>query len=510
MGAADELNSTLQSQASGAAQPEQESGFTRGLVSPETVAGGSRSLSIANTMANPSPGLNETPVQAFTRVLVGGAARDSANLVSHLLSPASLLLIAATGGLGAAAASGSAGAIGASTALGGAFALKGAADAATGQQKGESYADSVQRRLYGGSMVAGGLAGMRGSTAAGKARYPSIERIDSVQHDAAVATQLHIKGVSLAEHDAAAKMLNDLSAKIDAKGPSIDATKVTKDIEGAAGKLYGPGQAMPKPVTKQVELSAAEPVLGDKAGSVPTGSPAYTSIIQRLRDEGVLPDNSKWTFEEARQIKSEMQRRYNSAATSGPDRAAYAIAADRIGKAMGEAADKAGLSTEHLAANARYSNWASIFRDGPLSDTLDGANAHQIMKPLVGDNGVVTNRQLQSVRANTGFIKQTSDFYKLAEEAKAGNKGALARLAASPALFAIGSAIGRPFLGMFGLSGALIKTISEYKARLAVEPAFNKLNVPQGKGAVPAKPVPSAGAGGNIAAATASQGGESQ
>ena len=516
---AEDLRDEAQRQLDQANKPKQESWFTRGLVSPQTLLAspghsGAENLAKVNADANLNTGLNETPAHAAIRVFSGGATRDTADVISHLLSPASLLLLATTGGLGALGET--AGALGATarglSAAGGAyFGLTGANQALTGQQPGESYADSLQRRLYGGAQAAGGAAAMKGGFSASRARVPSPERIASLEHDAAVAAQLHIKTVSMAEHDAAVAQLNRVTSRIDAAHPEgvIDATKLAKGIDAEARKLYGPGQAMPKPLAKQLDTFSDEPDIATKtgAGSIPAakGSPAYTSIIQRLKEEGVIPDNSRLTFEQARQIKNEIARRAVSSAENSTDRAAYSIAGKRFGEAMNDAADQAGLSTEHLAGNARFRNYASIFRDGPLAKTLNGANADEIMEPLVGKNAELTRRQLLALRAPMGKIRQATDFYELAEKAKTGHPQAVARLAASPIIFGAGSAIGHPFLGLFGLPGALINSVRDYMARVRVEPAFNRLGAAEGVGAIPPKPVPSAGGAGNVVAGAADQ-----
>lgn len=252
----------------------------------------------------------------------------------------------------------------------------------------------------------------------------SKARLLADQHAHALATKQHLAGVAEAVHTDAQTSMSQVLAKVDAAKPegAFNKADIQSKVSDAMGDLVKVPEKMPSSVTK---------ILAKDKGATGWEAAAQSNtarFIKQLRDQGLndtrlkqvltkeglsaadidsaMSNPGALTAEQLKQMRSDVGQELSRYGKKGVTGAALNKVYGVLSTELRNAAKDAGVESDWLDANNKYTQYANDFLRGPLKRSLFGSTASSIMEPLTGSTRLQIRDTLQKYR-DAGFNVDT-------------------------------------------------------------------------------------------------------
>jgi len=245
---------------------------------------------------------------------------------------------------------------------------------------------------------------------------PSKYTLKADLHEHALRTQAHVAQVADSVHSEAQQAMSSVASKIDAAHPEgvFPKADIRAKVGDAVGDIVKIKEQLPATLNKilseeKPKTSTGPHVMG---GHLDLSDPAQLASFEKMKAQGAFrpeeiarmqgTEQPNWTFEQLKQLRSDLGRELRGADKRGAIGAgankAYGVLSDALRKGAGDTGKLIGdpkLEAQWLDATGKYKTYMNDFERSAVRKILSGKNASEIMRPLTGDSAVAVQKILE-------------------------------------------------------------------------------------------------------------------
>jgi len=274
----------------------------------------------------------------------------------------------------------------------------------------------VQALMLKGITKAGKIKGVSesGVLQTGKGFINPKPALEAAMHDRAIAVRSHVAEVGEAVKTAASAKMDAVSKLIDSTGQTIPQQPIQTAIRAELGNFVKIPETLPRSLNKilsgptleqaSVFRGAGQQMRGSMPGTVnvaelpPAVRERMAAQIPELRGQTPIPNTEAWTFEQLKQLRSDLGREIYGGGARGiapAVRAASKKAYKIISDALEAAAKDAKVEGAWKEANDAWGAYMADFQRSPLRKVVNAPTAADTFDPLIGKSAEQVRRVMK-------------------------------------------------------------------------------------------------------------------